>query len=245
MPSIDDIYGEAVAERRVTPAVVMPPQAVIVPGQALTRFLSDPAGLKHDALNILNIKIATVETREAAASLSDKIAQAETLLKNIEARRVQHASPLFKEFKDINAEAKRWSDPIEALVGKGKKVLAAFLKLDEDRVRRQAEEQAKKLEQAAVDLGQASTPEAQDAAAVALMKAETTEVDRPIKGFKTDNGSLGLRKTWKVEVVDASLVPPNYLVPDLKALQAAVNAGARQIDGCNIFEDESVTVRTR
>jgi hypothetical protein len=65
-----------------------------------------------------------------------------------------------------------------------------------------------------------------------------------VRGFKTDAGTTSLRKTWTFEVVDAEKVPPIYLMVDTKKLQAAVDAGAREIEGCNVFERESLTVRT-
>ena len=77
------------------------------------------------------------------------------------------------------------------------------------------------------------------------MHLEAQRPAEPVKGFKTDYGTTSVRTVWKVEVIDPTQVPSNYLVPDLKALQAAVDAGARKIEGCNVFEAESLITRTR
>jgi hypothetical protein len=128
------------APRAIHPEIVSTP-AVITPalGQALVRFLADPAGLKHDALAVLNFKIQPVETVEAAAKLSDELSKAATLIKNIEARRKQYVEPLKKEAAAVDAEAKRWRDPVEAWIKRGKEVVLAFDRLQHDRARRAEE----------------------------------------------------------------------------------------------------------
>lgn len=241
---------------RVTrvPEVVAPPPAVITPapGQALVRFLADPAGLKHDALRLLDTKIATVETVEAASSLSDKLAQAATLLKNIEARRKQHVEPLKKEAAEIDAEARRWREPIEAWKGRASVALLAFNKLQADRAARAEEARQEQIREAARKREEATImqqPAAIEAAAVEMMRAEAAPAERAITGYKTDAGTTGTRKRWVIEVVNPADVPDAYMVPDLKRLQAAVDAHPNpielQIPGCHIEEKESLVVRTR
>jgi len=246
--NIGALFGEANETRRVVPEVVTPSPAVPVRENALVVFRSDPAALKASALTLLDIKVKPVETLDAANGLADKMAQAKTLLKNIEARRKQIVEPLKHEAADVDAEARRWREPIEKFLADAERVVLAFRrKQADDAAREEAARQeairsaAKQQEQAEI-LGNA---EKREEASTAIMHLEAQAPAEPVRGFKTDSGTTSVRKTWKVEVVAPALVPPNYLVPDMKALQAAVDAGARSIEGCNIFEQESLVTRTR
>ena len=237
---------------RTVEVVRMPPTATIVPGQALTRFLSDPAGLKHDALRVLDIKVKPVETVEAASRLSDQISEAATLLKNIEARRKQHVEPLKKEAKGIDEEAARWRGPVENFITQAKAVILAFNKLETGRRQREEEARQEAIRDASKALGQAEimgNAQAIEAASVEIMRHEAAPAAQPITGYKTEAGSNSTRKRWVIEVVNAADVPDAYLVPDLARLQAAVNAHPNPaelvIPGCHIEEKETLVTRTR
>jgi len=52
-----------------------------------------------------------------------------------------------------------------------------------------------------------------------------------------------MKKVWKATVVDAALVPRRYLVVDEKAINAAVRAGERHIDGVRIEQVDQMAVR--
>lgn len=215
----------------------------------MVRFTSDiGAALKADALAVLDRKIALVETTEVASKLADQRAQVKTLIKDIEERRKKIVEPLKKEAAAVDAEARTWADPLKAWDKRAEQALLAFEHLDADRKRRADAERQRGVEAAAVAQQQAELAgdsEAAEAASVAIMQVEAAHVDAPITGFKTDAGTTMLRKAWRVEVIEAAEVPDAYMVPDLKKLQAAVDAGAREIPGCNVFEHESLPVRTR
>lgn len=244
MPTIDDVYGVAVESHPVDRAVPVPEVKVT----ALARFGEDPAGLKPAALDVLNIKVRPVETTEAATRLADQRAQVKILLKDIEARRKLIVEPLKREATEVDAEARRWSEPLKAWDKDAERALLAYQKLEADRQRRAEAERQKALEDAARRQGEAEAQgKAEDAEAASLdiLRAETAPPAVPVTGFKTDAGTTSLRKRWVVEVIKPEEVPDAYLVPDLQKLQAAVDAGAREIEGCNIYEKESLPVRTR
>lgn len=228
----------------VTPSPAVPPKA-----DALTLFKEDPAALRDSALTALSLKLpAVIQDQGTAAEWADRLSQIRTLSKNIEARRKTVVEPLNKQVKDVNAEAHRWADPLEALEQKIQAALGAFMRLDADRKRREEEARQSALRDAAQKQLQAEAmqnPVAIEAASVAIAALETEAAPKPVTGFRTEAGSVHTRKRWTVEVVHPEEVPPNYLVPDLKALQAAVDAGARTIPGCHIEETELLTVRTR
>lgn len=251
MPSIDEIYGtyeppaDSVSRYR-TPEVVTPSPAVRE--NALAVFRSDPAALKAGALSLLDYKVKPVETLTAANELADRMAQAKTLLKNIETRRKQIVEPLKHEATDVDAEARRWREPVEKYLEDAERVLLAFRRKQADDARREEENRQKAIRDAAVKQNEAEimgNAEASEAASTAILHLEAEAPAQEIKGFKTESGTTSVRKTWKVEVVAPAMVPRAYCTPDTKLLQAAVNAGERSIDGCNVFEAESLTVRTR
>lgn len=247
--NIQDYYGDNhPPNRRVQPEVVISSPAVPVRENALAVFRSDPAALKASALSLLDMKVKPVETLEAANVVADKMAQTKTLLKNIEARRKQIVEPLKHEAADVDAEARRWREPIEKWLSDAERVVLAFRRKQADdaaraeAARQEAIREAAKQQQQAEIMGNVEKVEA---ASTAIMQLEAQAPAEPVRGFRTDAGTVSTRRRWTVEVVRPEEVPSNYLVPDLKALQAAVDAGAREIPGCHIEETESLTVRTR
>jgi len=55
---------------------------------------------------------------------------------------------------------------------------------------------------------------------------------------ESESGTLRFRKHWTFEVVKESEVPREFLAIDETAIRKAVNAGAREIKGVRIFEEE-------
>lgn len=53
----------------------------------------------------------------------------------------------------------------------------------------------------------------------------------------------GVRRSWKAEVIDESLIPHMYLSVDQVKINVAVRAGARDIPGVRIYEDMTITGR--
>lgn len=248
MPSIDDIYGTVAPPRPYRVPEVVTPSPAVPPGNALAVFRADPAGLMASTLAILDIKVKPVETPEAASDLADKVAQACLVLKNIEARRKQIVEPIKREASSVDATAKAWREPVEAWVKQADRVLLAYKQMAEDKARRAEEARQEQIREAAKKQREAEilgNVAAVEEASTAIMHLEAAPPVQELKGFKTESGSVTTRQRWKVEVVAPELVPPAYLLPDLRKLQAAVDAGAREIEGCNVFLDESLTHRTR
>lgn len=221
----------------------------VVSVTALARFVGDiGTAIKADALAVLQVPIKPVETQFDASQLANRRAQARVILKDIEARRKLIVEPLKKEAAAVDAEARTWADPLKAWDQNVERVLLAYQRLDADRKRREAEAQQEEIRKAAeaqAAAEQAGDAVAVEAASVQIMRAEAAPVAEPIRGFKTDAGSQSIRTRWMVEVVNAEEVPDAYMVPDLARLQKAVDSGAREIAGCNIFPQESMPVRTR
>lgn len=244
-----DISSFLTEPQRATrvPEVVTPSPAVRE--NALTVFRSDPAALKSSALSVLDVKVPQVITTQADASKwAERLSEVRTVRKNIETRRKQIVEPLKREAKEVEAEAHRWDDPLIAYEEDVKRALSAFIRLDEDRKRREEEARQEAMRKAATQQEHArimENTEAVEAASVELARIETQAPAVPVTGFKTDAGTIGTRKSWVVEVVKVEDVPPMYLMPDMPKLRAAVKGGIRVIPGCSITEESDLTVRTR
>lgn len=92
----------------------------------------------------------------------------------------------------------------------------------------------------------------------ARLEAERTPLDEPGEGpppapppqaaarvvsSATGKVTASVIRKWKGEVVDASLVPARFLVPDQAKIDAAVAGGERSIPGVRIYEDVRTAIR--
>jgi hypothetical protein len=129
----------------------------------------------------------------------------------------------------------------------------------EARIKREKEESearergAKKAEMAALakkaeEERQAALRAAEEEAAKHTVEAPTVPemvFQKDEKATHTESGtSAHVRKTWKAEIVDGSLVPISFCSPDIKKINEAVRGGTRTIPGVRIFEDSTTVLRT-
>lgn len=182
-------------------------------------------------------------------------------LKELDALRRSHVDPLNAEVKAINGLFKLVTDPCEALVLKGgslERLILAYraekqarIAREEAEARRKQEEAARKEAEALARVEAAKTSKAREKAmaeAAAASKAQTEaliEAPREMtKGVRTDSGTLSERERWVFKVVNPSLVPPSYCMPDEQAIRSAVARGVREIEGVAIYVEESLTRRS-
>lgn len=98
-------------------------------------------------------------------------------------------------------------------------------------------------DQEAVERARLRSEEAiQRSIAVRSAPAPSTAAPAPMNA---GTGSAAVRREWKIEVVDISLLPAEYLIADERKLRAVVKAGLREIPGCKIAQVEGLAVRTR
>ena len=63
---------------------------------------------------------------------------------------------------------------------------------------------------------------------------------------RTESGTLAYQvKNWKFEIVDADIVPRQYLTVDEKKIREAVDMGLRDLPGVNIYEHTETRFRNR
>jgi hypothetical protein len=62
---------------------------------------------------------------------------------------------------------------------------------------------------------------------------------------KTSFGKSSLRKVTKIRIVDESLIPREYLIPDLSKITEAVLRGGQIISGVETYEEKSIVGSTK
>lgn len=74
----------------------------------------------------------------------------------------------------------------------------------------------------------------------AIKKIENVqEVQTSVQG---STGAISTRILKKVRIADESLLPREYLIPDLKKIEAVAKAGV-EIPGVEVYEEKSIAVR--
>jgi hypothetical protein len=198
-----------------------------------------------------------IDNDEQEAVVVALVARAYLVERQAELLRESKVKPLNAEVKAVNATIKDAMGELLARFGKGgeaERILAAYRRFKQDRLRRQADESNRAAQEAAQRQGEAeeklaaaTTVEARAAAAQEVerasqdqMLAELAQPQAMPHGVKTEDGKATWVPVWEVEVVDEAQVPREYLTVDMSKLRAAVKSGARSIPGANIFERESM-----
>jgi hypothetical protein len=125
----------------------------------------------------------------------------------------------------------------------------AEARVQKEEAERKAREAAKKLESEQDEAARAilqQTVEDETTAAQIQAPVVVVPVVAPQSTVtRTDTGSGHLRMDWDFRVVDESKVPREYMVPnETKIRQAVKKNGIRKIEGVEIFEKPSMSIRT-
>ncbi len=85
---------------------------------------------------------------------------------------------------------------------------------------------------------------AQDLESGKIKKIETAErkienIERVDNTTKTEEGGVQIRKVRKVRIINETLIPRNYLVPDMVAIRRDA-LGGQEIAGVEVFEEETL-----
>jgi uncharacterized membrane protein YqiK len=117
----------------------------------------------------------------------------------------------------------------------------------EEAARKEAERLAKAGKAEAAAKARAEADKAAKIAEERRQQAEEVQVIAPVLAStvnKTDG--IGARKNWKFEIIDKSLIPRKYLIPDLVQIGKEVRAAGDtlSIPGIRIFSEDKEVVRT-
>lgn len=230
--------------------------------QKLALFVSEIEDISRAATS------APIQTKAEEGKAAELISRGVVALKELDALRRTKVDPLNAEVKAANSLFKRVTDPLEALVGKGgrlERLILAFRVQERARIERERQEAERKQREAAeaeaAALRKAEAAKSDAARQRALAEAEAASraqtealIETPremTKGVRTDSGSVTERERYVLEGFhDIDAVPPSYwMQPPVtealrKVIQKAIDGGLREIPGCTIVVQESLTRRT-
>ena len=184
----------------------------------------------------LAIKVENDEARSAAANMS---AALKTLKREIKERANEVCEPAKSFINQVNALLNRFYEKIDQAVAHLSSEELKYIEIIELQ-RREAEKKMKE----AMEAAQRELEEKAKEMGVEPIVLPEPVVPKEKKTLKTEQGVTSYYVTkWLVEVFDASRVPAEYCSPDMKKLQAAVDAGIRNIPGCKIYEKKELRHR--
>lgn len=175
---------------------------------------------------------------ESNRTAIEMAAQAKRLGKTVEDLRKAKVKPYQDYTKAIGNLASVYTDTADqierALKGKINGYLAAE-RLKKAEAERRAQDEARELQRKLdAEAKEKGLPQVEVPLPVLPQKMD------PVR---TEEGSASQRKDWKWRVVSPDDIPREYLALDTVAVNKAVRAGARQIPGIEIYQEESVQIR--
>jgi hypothetical protein len=201
-----------------------------------------------------------LESDEQEAAAVELMLRGVVALKELDASRRARVDPLNAEVWAVNGLYKILSEPVERLVGKSgtvERLVMAWRQQKRARLDREAaearrrQEEAARVEAEAVARAESAATEADRQQALAEAEEASRQqavalVEAPRempRGTRTDSGSVSARERWVFRALDHALIPRQYLMPDERAIRAAVAAGVRDIPGVAITLEEALTRR--
>lgn len=172
-----------------------------------------------------------IETQEQYDFANDLVSEVKSRAAQLEAKRKERTRPLDETKKLIMADFNEIIEPLVRFEEVVKKQMIDFLR---------AEQKRKDEEQARID-----------AAALAEAKKNNVSdvvvpiVNEEVRTVRTGGATSTLKDKWEVTILNPALVPLEYLSPDPKKIQAAVDKGVRNIPGTKIENVGSLAIRSR
>ena len=210
--------------------------------QALIRVApSEDAAVQALLQEVLGIQRYTegrlIANTEDVKSVTNDLAVIGALKKRITEKQKQYLDPIKKHVADVADAFKLLLDP-----------LAVADKILRDKVKEyDTKQQAIRAEQERINRLRLEAAEAE-----MKLRGELTESVQPVtvqpeppRLYRSDLGTLGKADHWKVEVIDFSLLPDEYKLPDYTKLNKVARAGVRSIPGCRIWNDPDIRVTVK
>uniref|UniRef100_A0A6H1ZR85 Uncharacterized protein n=1 Tax=viral metagenome TaxID=1070528 RepID=A0A6H1ZR85_9ZZZZ len=179
-----------------------------------------------------------IKTIDDAKLATDDLSIISRLKKAMEAKRKEALSPHEAQVKAIRDTYNYLMTPVLEAERITKEKQMAFLR-EQERIRREQEEiNRKRMEAAQAEM---------------KLKGELSEdvnlvevVEAPVK-VMSDFGSSGLVDHWKVEVVDMSLLPDEYKIPDMVMLNSIAKKyhDAKKIAGVRFYNEPYLATRSK
>lgn len=190
----------------------------------------------------INNLVALAESHEVTDEGTEKKAieiagQAKTFLKRMDEERKRIIQEPGEFVSGVNKLVKVFKDRVLIIESGLKKKVGDFQwkkELDRRKREKEALEAARKLQEQVKEEAKAAGVEAPVVIPAPVEKKETVT--------RADSGaSAHIRMQWTYKIINESKIPREYLIPNERKIKASINAGTRNIDGLEIFE-EPVTV---
>lgn len=189
---------------------------------------------------------AVIDNEEALSRATDLAGIIKAQNKKADEAEKSLTSPLKKHIDWIRAQF----NPTKELRDKADTAIRAKMKTymiaRDARLAKEAEEQKRIAEEAALAAASALEQSGNAEAANMLIESAASLPTAPVKAVPA-RGSLGASassgKRWTYEVTDFSKLPDEYKEIAAGAVRKAINNGERDIPGLRIFQDVSLTIR--
>lgn len=183
-----------------------------------------------------NVKNVVITNDTQALKADAVLTQIKTVENDFEKQRLFFTKPLNDQLTNINKLFKGFTLPLVEM----KKVVSD--KILAYRVEQEAaqREQQRKAEIEAAKLQKKLDKQAEKNG------VEAPKVNMPvIAPVASRLGNSTVRKTWSYRVKSISLVPPEYFMIDDAKIKQAIRDGHREIKGLEIFQESSLSTRTK
>lgn len=168
-----------------------------------------------------------------------------------------HIAQAHKLHKSLLAEKKKFADPLDSAKMVVSRKAADYI-AEQERIRNEAERkrlaveaQAREIADKAVSKAEKLGASGKEEAAAATVNGAYEKVQSIMEAApeipeELDTKGLTVREDWKFSIVDAALVPREYLIPDEKKIGRIVRAMKDQtnIPGVRVYAESGVATRT-
>lgn len=209
---------------------------------------------------LVEAKAAGVASDEQAVSAGNELSYIKALQKKLEDKRTSITKPLndaLRAVNDLFRPAKTWLEEAETL---RKRAILGYREEQERKVReeqRRLEDEARKererlaaaaaeADRKASELKTEKAREAATAKADALRaQAQATVAPTVAAPSHVKMGGQAVRETWTYEIVDATLLPREYLMPDERKLAGVVKVmkASTNVPGIRVIRGEALASR--
>lgn len=179
-------------------------------------------------------EITVIIDAEGERRATEFLSQIKLRIKEIDAAKAKLVKPIKDHVKQLEAEFKRISEPLERA---DELVRAAMIAYRNSDAVKTAQAEAEKLQVQAMEAMRAGNTQAfqELAAAHEYMAAEAP------KKVETQSGEARFRKTWRWEISDLEQLPAEYWIPDEKKIAAAVKSGM-PVPGIKAWQEETPVI---
>lgn len=170
-----------------------------------------------------------INTAEDYTQAGDILKMVQQRVKKVEAKRKEYTDPLEQSKKRIIADFKQITEPLEQFVEEIKKKMVEWYRLDQKR----RDDEQKRIEAEAIK-------QAQDEKKLEVVVPVVNEVKKTHHG---ESSTTTVKKIWTFKIIDPEKVPIGYRTIDEKLIRGAIKEGVRKIDGVEIYQDDSLSIR--